>query len=89
MQQLLSILPKDLYTEPIIDYEPSILFQTIRDEFLEISYSPEAKIFYIFSCHSSVYRLSFILRNPIPLQLQMEDKMVAIIILRTRESHQH
>lgn len=69
MQQLMSLLPEDLYTELIIEYEPSIQFCTIREEFLEISFSPEDQIIFILSCHLRVYKLSFILRNLIPLRL--------------------
>lgn len=48
MQQLMSLLPEDLYIEPITEYEPSILFQIIKDQFLKINFSPEVLKIYIF-----------------------------------------
>lgn len=92
MQQILNILPEDHYTEPIIEYEPLIQFRTIREELLEISYLQEDQRIYIFSYHPTVYKLPFILRNPIPLRLPphppIENKLAVVIIPRVSESQQ-
>lgn len=62
----MDILPKDLYTDPLVEYEPSILFLPIRDDFLEISFSLEVPKTYIYSFHLTAYKVSFILISLVP-----------------------
>lgn len=64
LQELLNILLEDLYTNPLIEYEPSITFQVIKENCSEITFSPKVSKTYIFSSHLTIYRMSFILQNP-------------------------
>lgn len=64
--------------------------------FWEITFSPKVQKIYIFSCNPSVYKMSFVLRNPFPHQIQMDDKVVVVVIQRTKQTqeievspHQH
>lgn len=70
----------------------SIQFRTIREEFLEIRFSLKDQRIFIFSCHPTVYKLSFILQNLIPLRLSphlpIENKLSLVIIPRVNEPQQ-
>lgn len=59
-----------------------MIFQAIREKFLEIDYLLDAQKTYICSFHSSVYKASTILCPPIPTLQYLEEKIVGVIIPR-------
>lgn len=81
LQHLLDILPEDLHTDTLIEYEPSIIFQAIKESCLEIMFSPKIQKTYIYSFHSSVYKILFMLRNLTHQTMHLEEKIVALVIV--------
>lgn len=82
LQQLIDIVLEDLYTDSLIEYESSIIFQLIKENCLEIMYSPELPKTCIFSFHQNIHKTSFVLRNPTSQIIHLEEKAVVVIIPR-------
>lgn len=80
LQRLLNILLQNLYIDPLIKYESSIIFQAIEESCSRLTFSLEIPKTFIFFFHSNAYKMFFVLTNPTPQILHLEDKAVAVII---------
>lgn len=85
LQQLLDILLEDLYTESLVEYEPSIIFQAIKESCSEITFLSVMPKTFIFYFHMNVRKTSFVLRNPTPQTMHLEKKAATVIIPRAHQ----
>lgn len=78
LEHLLNSLPKDLYTNSLLSFEPSIEFHFISDNFSEVTFSLTSQKLIICSFHPIIYKMSFFLRKV--QEACMEDHSAALII---------